>query len=67
MDKGHSGWKLSDGSPLPDKQYFDDPKYDAETRTFTGTINYGGNIFIGAAKKEYEIVFSEDFMKIESG
>ena len=56
-----------DGTKPPDKKYFDNPVYNSDTKVFKGDINWGENTFGDAAKWEYEMVFSNDFMKIESG
>ena len=42
-DELNSDITLKDGTRLPQKQYYDEEKYDSETKTFTGTIIYGEN------------------------
>jgi len=60
-------WKLADGSSPPARKLFLSPAFDAETRTFTGTIEWGANTFGGHARWEYTMVFSETFDMIVSG
>ena len=62
-----SQWTLLDGSKPPAKKYFENPVYNADLKAFKGDIVWGENTFGGAAKWEYEMVFSDDSMKIESG
>ena len=62
-----SDWRLDDGSPPPARKPFESPTYDAATRTFRGTIDWGDNPFGGSARWEYEMVFSESFNIIRSG
>ena len=52
-------WRRADGSAPPARQPFLSPAYDAATRTFTGTIDWGDNPFGGAARWEYTMVFTE--------
>lgn len=61
------GWRLDDGSRPPDKKPFDNPMYDAATRTFTGSIDWSDAPFNGAARWEYEMIFAEDFVLISGG
>lgn len=56
-----------DGTKPPEKKYFDNPVYDSAIKVFKGDINWGENTFGDASKWEYEMVFSQDLMKIESG
>lgn len=60
-------WKLDDGSPPPKQKPFEDPKYDAATRTFTGTITWSDSPFNGDTRWDYTMVFSDDFSVICSG
>ena len=60
-------WKLQNGDKPPNKKYFDNPKYDADTRTFTGLIDWKENPFHGDYLWEYTMIFSADFTKIEGG
>lgn len=60
-------WRLDDGTPPPEKKPFENASFNLETRTFTGDINWTPVSFNGDAKWVYRIVFSEDFMEIESG
>ena len=60
-------WRLDDGSPPPVRKPFLNTSYDMETRTFRGIINWSPVNWNGNSKWVYRIVFSEDFMTIESG
>ncbi len=60
-------WTRDDGQPPPQQKPFVNPRYDAATRTFTGTIDWSDNNFHGDARWEYEMVFSEDFSRITGG
>ena len=60
-------WKLLDGSSPPARKEFLHPRFDAETRTFTGTIEWGENTFHGDARWEYEMIFADDFVTICGG
>ena len=60
-------WRLDDGSPPPVRKPFLNTSYDMETRTFRGIINWSPVNWNGNSKWIYRIVFSEDFMTIESG
>ena len=65
--KPFDNWYLADRSKPPHKKYFFNPKYDKETRTFSGTQDWIGNTFYGYGTREYTMVFSKDFKIIESG
>ena len=60
------GWKLEDGTLLPEKKMFEDCTFDEATRTFTGNINwpirYNGNKLW-----EFTIEFDMEFTKISGG
>lgn len=60
------GWVLGDGTPPPSKKYFENPKFNLETRTFTGTVTWPVN-FNGDSRWEYRMVFSDDFCAISAG
>merc|ERR1712014_87918 len=60
-------WKLDDGSPPSQKKPFINPRYDEATRTFEGSIDWSEVTFGGSARWDYEMIFSEDFRRIESG
>ena len=60
-------WTRQDGTKPPGKKYFDNPTYNSAIKVFKGDINWGENTFGNAAKWEYEMCFSTDFMNIESG
>ena len=66
-----SHWELSDGRKVPSKKKFINPKYNAEERTFKGTISWEVDNdevdFMGVTSWDYEMVFSSDFKFIESG
>ena len=66
-DDAPAQWTRADGSRPPARKPFESPTYDAATRTFRGTIDWGDNPFGGAARWEYEMVFSEDFSAITGG
>jgi len=59
-------WLLDDGTKPPVQKMFVNTHYDASTRTFVGTIEWPIK-FQGDALWEYNMVFSDDFMIIESG
>ena len=40
FENPHPSWRLDDGNMLPKRKYFDSPKWDESTRTFTGSINW---------------------------
>eukprot|EP00930_Biecheleria_cincta_P077752 TRINITY_DN6505_c0_g3_i1.p1 TRINITY_DN6505_c0_g3~~TRINITY_DN6505_c0_g3_i1.p1 ORF type:complete len:345 (+),score=31.18 TRINITY_DN6505_c0_g3_i1:68-1102(+) len=60
-------WRMDDGSRPPMKKPFLTPTYDAATRTFTGSIDWSKVTFGGSARWDYEMVFSDDFRRIEGG
>lgn len=72
-------WKLDDGSRPPARKHFIEPRYDAASRTFTGTIVWADGsqpgedgaspaaTFGGEARWEYTMVFSESFRIICGG
>jgi hypothetical protein len=64
-------WVLADDSRPPAKKPFGAPRYDAATRTFTGTIDWSANNFLFGSNRsaywEYEMVFSDDFVSIAKG
>jgi len=60
-------WSLDDGSPLPCRKEFDAVSYDAETRTFRGTVSWAPSSFCGDVKWEHEMVFDETHSEIVSG
>merc|ERR1712150_406477 len=66
MGNAPESWKLDDGSAPPAKKPFDNPTFDAATRTFRGTILWEV-LFHGDARWEYEMVFAEDFGSIVGG
>lgn len=63
----YAGWKFDSGAPLPQKKSFQNPSYNAATRTFTGTIEWSPDTLGGNAKWEYTMVFAEDFSTISGG
>ena len=60
-------WRLDDGSPPPVRKPFLNSSYNMDTRTFRGTIDWSLVNWHGNSKWVYRIVFSEDFMAIDSG
>ena len=62
-----AAWVLDDGSRPPARKPFVNPRYDAATRTFKGTIDWSDNNFHGDARWEYEMVFADDFVTIAGG
>ena len=50
------------GLPWPARQNFEDVKYDSETRTFKGTLNFSADY-----KWKVTMAFSYDFIAIEKG
>ena len=59
-------WQLDTGGRPPAKKPFLDPKYNEETRTFTGLIEWEEG-FGGDALWEYTMVFDETFASIVDG
>jgi hypothetical protein len=55
---------LKNGESLPDKKYFENESYNAETRTFKGKIVWSPLTFHGASTWEFTLHFDEDFTKI---
>jgi hypothetical protein len=64
-----AAWRLDDGSPMPEKKQFVNPSYDATTRTFTGSIEWGETTTIngGDARWEYRLEFSASMNVISGG
>jgi hypothetical protein len=62
-----SEWRLSDGSRPPARKPFENPLYDAATRTFTATITWDGANFGGDAQWVYSMTFADDFVVICAG
>ena len=60
-------WQCDDGSPMPARIYFKNCSYDEETRTFKGLTDWREKPLGGESMREYQMVFSEDFGRIESG
>lgn len=56
--------ELSNGESLPAKKYFSNETYEADSRTFRGTIVWTPLTFYGVASWEYTLNFDEDFTKI---
>ncbi|KAH9250064.1 hypothetical protein BASA81_012110 [Batrachochytrium salamandrivorans] len=59
-------WRLDNGDRPPARKFFRNALYDSNTRTFRGVVEWAEG-FGGDAKWEYEMVFSRDFMTIQSG
>ena len=64
---------MQKGGKMPEKKYFFNPKFDKESRTFTGVIDWSDDWFFGNptiqegyASREYIFKFTQDFNKIES-
>jgi len=64
-EKAH--WKLDDGQPPPNKKYFETARYDEDSRTYYGTIDWRPTLFGESALWQYEIRFSPDFLIVEGG
>ena len=64
-------WVLDNGCRPPARKYFTDVKYDANTRTFRGIIDWSDSetntTWDGCAQWWYRMVFSEDFTYILKG
>ncbi len=60
-------WRLDDGSAPPNKKPFLHSTYDPAIRSFRAVVDWSDINFGGSAIWIYRIVFSEDFMEIESG
>ena len=61
-----SAWKLDDGLQVPVKNVFDEVSFDPATQLFRGVIKFD-RIVLGASRREYTMIFSEDFLSIDSG
>ena len=61
-------WRLADGSAPPAVKHFSSPSYDAASRTFRGTIDWGETPFAGnAVRWEYDMRFGADLRSIVGG
>lgn len=60
-------WRLEDGTLPPAKKPFTNPTFDPSNRTFRAVVHWSPVSFAGDAKWVYTMVFSEDYMRIESG
>jgi hypothetical protein len=61
---------LDDGSPVPARVPFEDLEWDAQTRTFRGTVDWQstyGTTWQGVDKWEYTMVFDNDFTCVKQG
>jgi RING-finger-containing E3 ubiquitin ligase len=58
---------LDDGSRPPPRKYFINPSYNEGTKTFRGDIDWSPTKWDGEMLWRYKMVFSEDFLIIESG
>ena len=56
-------WKLDDGSPIPDRKYFQDWSFNVQSRTFKGTVDWPISAK-GYSKWYYEMIFDSEFNKI---
>jgi hypothetical protein len=64
FENAPSFWKMSNGQSPPDRKYFENETYDAETRTFKGTITWAPLTFAGDSTYEFTLHFDEDFTMI---
>ena len=60
-------WFLDDGSQPPARKFFEDPSYDPASRTFTATVTWSPVTFRSDCRWMYQVVFSEDFVRIVGG
>ena len=60
-------WNLDDGNKPPEKKYFENWSYDANTRTFKGQIKWEPVTFSGNNKWDYVMIFDEGFTYICAG
>lgn len=61
-------WIHSDGSPFPSRKPFEQCRFNYETRTFEGIINWSPvTTADGDFQWKYKMVFSSDFTQISSG
>ena len=58
---------LDNGSRPAERKYFNNPEYDTLTRKFTGNINWSPTSWRNDVLWKYTMIFSEDFIEIESG
>lgn len=61
-------WLQDDGMPMAGhgKKPFASPAYDAESRTFTGTVEWSPTTVHGDARWQYTMIFSADFSTVGS-
>ena len=59
--------KLDDGSPFPLKKIFDQITWDPQTRNLIATQLWNPSTDKGCFKMEFDLIFSEDLKKVESG
>ena len=60
--------KLKEGNYLPKIKYFENQKFDENSRIFTAVINWGDNLYNNTTSKmEFCMEFSQDCLRIESG
>ena len=63
----NSEWKLDSGEKFPDKKQFINVRIDEKKKTFTGEISWEPNSHNGNVRWFYEMMFSKDMSRIESG
>jgi len=60
-------WRLDSGERLPQRKYFKNASYDAETRTFTGYVDWSTTPIGNAIRWDFEMHFDLELSKIEDG
>ena len=66
-EEAPEGWRMDDGTELPLKKFFDEPRWDQSTRTWTGIIDWDPKTMSGDSRWVYNMIFSDDFKTIEGG
>lgn len=58
---------FNDGSPPPSWKVFSRCRYDTERRIFYAEVSWSPRTWDGEARREYEMIFDEEFSAIEGG
>jgi hypothetical protein len=59
-------WKFDDGSPIADKVYFSNEKYDSKTKTFDANVVFEKE-FLGIKLAKFHFKFDDSLARIISG
>lgn len=58
---------LDDGSRPPARKLFQHCRYDPKTRTFFGEVSWAPTTWDSEARREYEMIFADNFSAIKGG